>query len=35
MHLKCASIDAQTKLRAKIAFINCRISNEETAIKKG
>jgi len=32
LHLKCASIDAQTKLRAKLAFINCRISNEETAI---
>ena len=32
LHLKCASIDTQTKLRAKMAFINCRVSNDETAI---
>ena len=32
LHMKCASIDAQTKLRAKMAFTNCKISNEETAI---
>ena len=32
LHMKCASIDAQTKLRAKMAFNNCRISNEENAI---
>ena len=29
---KCASIDSQTRLRAKNAFINCRMSQEETAI---
>ena len=32
LHMKCASIDAQTKLRAKLAFTNCRVSHEETAI---
>ena len=32
LHMKCASIDAQTKLRAKMAFDNCRISNDETII---
>ena len=32
LHTKCASVDSQTKLRAKMAFLNCRISNEETAI---
>ena len=31
-HMKCASIDAQTNLRAKFAFNNCSISNEETTI---
>ena len=30
--MKCASIDAQTRLRAKMAFQDCRISNDETAI---
>ena len=30
--MKCASIDAQTKLRSKMTFHNCRISNDETAI---
>ena len=29
--MKCASIDAQTKLRAKLAFTNCIVSHEETA----
>ena len=29
---KCASIDSQTRLRAKNAFINCKMSQEETAI---
>ena len=32
LHMKCASIDEQTRLRAKMAFHNCRISHEETAI---
>ena len=29
---KCASVDSNTKLRAKMAFINCNISHEETVI---
>ena len=32
LHVKCASIDSQTKQRAKYAFNNCRIEQEETAI---
>ena len=32
LHIKCASVDSNAKLRAKMAFINCRISHEETAI---
>ena len=32
LHTKCASVDSHTRLRAKMAFINCRIANEETAI---
>ena len=32
LHMNCASIDAQTNLRAKMAFHNCRISNDEIAI---
>ena len=32
LHTKCASYDSNSKLRAKLAFINCRISQEETAI---
>ena len=32
LHIKCASIDSQTKQRAKYAFNNCRIGQEETAI---
>ena len=32
LHIKCASVDSNTKLRAKMAFINCRISHEETVI---
>ena len=32
LHIKCASVDSQTRLRAKPAFIECRISQEETAI---
>ena len=32
LHIKCASVDSVTKLRAKMAFINCRICHEETAI---
>ena len=32
LHTKCASVDSQTRLRAKTAFIECRISQEETAI---
>ena len=31
--MKCATIDTQTKLRAKIDFTNCRLPQEETAIK--
>ena len=30
--IKCASIDYNPKMRAKLAFINCRISQEETTI---
>ena len=29
---KCASIDSQTTLRAKNAFINCKMSQDKTAI---
>ena len=32
LHMKCASVDHNTKLRAKMAFINCRIQHDETAI---
>ena len=32
LHLKCASFDENTKLRAKMAFFNCKITSEETAI---
>ena len=32
LHTKCASVDSHTKLRAKLAFVNCRIAHEETAI---
>ena len=32
LHMKCASIDAQTKLRAKLAFTNRRVSHEESTI---
>ena len=32
LHIKCASIDSNTRLRAKLAFVNCRISHEETVI---
>ena len=32
LHTKCASIDSQTKQRAKYAFSNCKIGQEETAI---
>ena len=32
LHKKCASIYSHTKMRAKMAFINCKISQEETAI---
>ena len=32
LHLKCASIDSHTRTRAKMAFNNCRITNDETAI---
>ena len=32
LHIKCASVDSQTRLRAKTAFLECRISQEETAI---
>ena len=32
LHIKCAAVDSQTRLRAKTAFMECRISQEETAI---
>ena len=32
LHLKCASVDENTKIRARMAFMNCKISYEETAI---
>ena len=32
LHIKCASYDANSKLRARLAFVNCKISQEETAI---
>ena len=33
LHIKCASVvDSQTKQRAKYAFCNCKIGQEETAI---
>ena len=32
MYTKCASIDSQTKQRAKYALSNCKIGQEETAI---
>ena len=32
LHMKCASIDAQTKLRVKVVYTNCRVSHEETAM---
>ena len=32
LDLKCASFDENTKLRAKMAFFNCNITPEETAI---
>ena len=32
LHTKCASYDSNSKNRAKLAFINCKISQEETAI---
>ena len=30
--MKCASVDENTKLRAKMQFLSCKIGNEETAI---
>ena len=32
LHMKCASVDENTKLRAKMQFLLCKIGNEETAI---
>ena len=32
LHIKCVSVDSNTKLRAKMAFINCR--NAEYPMKK-
>ena len=32
LHTKCTSIESNTRLRAKLAFVNCGISHEETAI---
>ncbi len=32
LHVKCASIDSQTKQRAKYDFNNCKIGQEEIAI---
>ena len=32
LHMKCASVDENTKLRAKMQFLPCKIGNEETAI---
>ena len=32
LHLKCASVDENTKIRARTAFMNCKISYEETVI---
>ena len=31
-HTKCASYDSNSKLRAKLAFTNCKMSQEETLI---
>ena len=30
--MKCASVDENTNLRAKMHFLSCKIGNEETAI---
>ena len=30
--MKCASVDKNTKLRAKMQFLSCKIGNEETDI---
>ena len=32
LHIKCASVDFNTELRAKMASIICRISHEETSL---
>ena len=32
LHIKCSSVDSQTKQRAKYSFYNCKIGQEETAI---
>ena len=29
LHTKCTSVDSNKKLRAKLAFVNCRISHEK------
>ncbi len=31
LHLKCASINSHTRIRLKMAFNNCRITNDETS----
>ena len=32
LHTKCASVNSNTKLRAKLAFVNCRKNQEEAVI---
>ena len=32
LHIKCASVDENTKLRARIQFLSCKMTFEETAI---
>ena len=33
LHMKCASVDESTKLRARMQFLSCQMTFEETAIK--
>ena len=32
LHMKCASVDENTKLRARMQFLSCKMTFEETAI---
>ena len=32
LHMKCASVDGNTKLRARMQFLSCKMTFEETAI---